>query len=142
MALLYRQEGLRGLYAGTTVTVLRAAMGTGAQVATYDHVKYLCKRHGIADEGLPLHLFGSFLAALAFSTCAAPADVVKSRYMAERQRFTSQWDCFVRLVREEGPQALFRGWSASAVRIVPLFMVMTPVLEQVRRAIGLGWFAA
>jgi hypothetical protein len=139
--MLARHEGLRAMYAGTSATAARAAMGTGAQVASYDHTKYLCKRYGLAEEGTALHLFGAVVAGLFFSTFAAPADVVKSRYMAEAHRFRNPLDCLKQLVVQEGPSALFRGWSASAVRIVPLFMVMTPILERVRHAIGLGWYA-
>jgi hypothetical protein len=142
---LLKDEGFRAAYAGTSATAIRAALGTGAQVAAYDHTKHLCKTHDmgvLSREGVPLHVFSAFIAGLAFTTCAAPADVVKSRYMAEPTRFKSVLDCGVQLVRQDGFKALFRGWTPGAARICPLFMIMTPILEQCRKAIGLGWFAA
>lgn len=142
---LLKNEGVRAAYAGTSATALRAALGTGAQVAAYDHTKHLCKSYQLGvlgKEGVPLHVFSAFIAGLAFTTCAAPADVVKSRYMAEPTRFKGVLDCALQLVRQDGFKALFRGWTPGAARICPLFMIMTPILEQCRKAIGLGWFAA
>lgn len=143
--LLLKNEGFRAAYAGTSATAARAALGTGAQVAAYDHTKHMCKTHDIPflnEEGVALHVFSAFIAGLAFTTCAAPADVIKSRYMAEPSRFSSVFHCGVELVKKDGVQGLFRGWTPGAARICPLFMIMTPILEQVRKAIGLDWFAA
>ncbi|EDQ89859.1 uncharacterized protein MONBRDRAFT_16686 [Monosiga brevicollis MX1] len=141
---LLREEGIRAAYKGTSATAARAALGTGAQVASYDHCKYLCKKHNVGPlgkEGLPLHVFSAFVAGICFTTCAAPADIIKSQYMAETGRFKSVLDCAVQLVRTEGAAALFRGWTPAAMRLCPLFMLMTPILEQCRKAVGLGWFA-
>ena len=127
MALMLRQEGFLRMYSGASATVIRAGMGTGAQLAAYDHTKYLGKKHFDAEEGPPLHIAASLVSGLTFATFAAPADVVKSRYMSEPHRFKGVFDCFVQLVRYDGPLALFRGWTPSAVRICSLFVVMTPV---------------
>ncbi|EGD81588.1 hypothetical protein PTSG_02303 [Salpingoeca rosetta] len=140
MAHIIRAEGFLKMYAGSSATVIRAAMGTGAQLAAYDHTKYLGKKHFAASEGPMLHAAASLVSGLTFATAAAPADVVKSRYMSEPHLFKNPLDCLVQLVRHEGPLALFRGWTPSAVRICSLFVVMTPIYEQIRQALGLGWF--
>ncbi len=140
---VYREMGLIGFYRGASVTIVRAAMGTGAQLASYDHFKYMCKRYGIAEEGPALHVVGALISGLAFATAAAPADIVKSRFLSDPEsRFTSPLQCLRVLLREEGPSTLFRGWGPSAVRICSMFVLMTPIMEQVRRLVGLGWYAA
>ncbi len=73
-------------------------------------------------EGTALHFTASFVAGLAATTLAAPADLVKSRIMADRKgggsaRYRGPIDCLVQTVRTEGPLALFRGWTASYVRL-------------------------
>lgn len=124
---LIREEGFLRCYTGSSATVVRAAMGTGAQLAAYDHTKHIGKLHFGASEGPVLHIIASLVSGLTFATFAAPADVIKSRYMSEPDRFTSPIDCLVKLIRTDGPLALFRGWTPSAVRICSLFVVMTPV---------------
>lgn len=41
---------------GVEVTMLRAALLTAGQMASYDHSKYLLKKWGVLDEGVPLHI--------------------------------------------------------------------------------------
>eukprot|EP00049_Salpingoeca_infusionum_P004593 m.81431 g.81431 ORF g.81431 m.81431 type:complete len:342 (+) comp12634_c2_seq2:36-1061(+) len=139
---IYREGGIRPMYGGWQATTLRAAMGTGAQLAAYDHTKFMCKTHLNAKEGPLLHMFASLVAGLIFATAAAPADVIKARYMSEPTKFSGVGDCLVQLVKQEGPLALFRGWTPSAVRICSLFIIMTPIYEQIRQKLGLGWFAS
>jgi len=73
-------------------------------------------------EGTALHFTASFVAGLAATTLAAPADLVKSRVMADRKGgkgglYSGPIDCLVKTVRHEGALALFRGWTASYVRL-------------------------
>jgi hypothetical protein len=75
------REGVAGLYVGTTATTIRAAMGTGAQLAAYDHTKHVCRTNQWAEEGPGLHVFASVISGLAFATGAAPADIIKARVM-------------------------------------------------------------
>ena len=41
---------------GVEVTMVRAALLTSGQLASYDHSKHLFKTHGIMQEGVPLHI--------------------------------------------------------------------------------------
>ena len=73
-------------------------------------------------EGTALHFTASFVAGLTATTLAAPADLVKSRIMADKKgggaaMYKGPIDCLLKTVRNEGPLALFRGWTASYVRL-------------------------
>jgi hypothetical protein len=116
--------------------VQRAAFGTGAQLAAYDHTKYLCRSNGLADEGFALHVFAAMISGFAFATAAAPADIVKSRIMQRDSLYGGVVNCAVSIIRTEGPAALFKGWLPSACRPTPLFMFVSPVMEQLRIALG------
>ena len=129
------------LFLPYSATITRAACGTGAQLAAYDHTKYLCKHRGLADEGFALHVFAAMISGLAFATAAAPADIIKSRIMQKDNKYNGFIHCATSIAKTEGPTALFKGWLPSACRLTPLFMLVSPVMERLRLAIGLGHFA-
>jgi len=141
---IYQYEGgIRALYKGVGATMIRASFLTAAQLASYDHSKYLLKAHNILQEGVALHIVASLIAGLCATTAAAPADLLKSRYMADgagtTRLYSSVLDCLVKTVRTEGPQALLRGWVPSYARLGPHFIIALPILEQSRRLFGLGY---
>mmetsp|Transcript_32087 Transcript_32087/g.84798 ORF Transcript_32087/g.84798 Transcript_32087/m.84798 type:complete len:347 (+) Transcript_32087:88-1128(+) len=138
-----RSLGFQGLFRGCSATVARAALGRGAQLSSYDHTKHTLKLHAGMEEGVPLHMLGSFLSGLAFATASAPADIVKTRLMADTAgQYRGFAHCLVEIVREGGPKALFRGWTPSAARLAPHFTICGVLMEQLRRLVGVGYFAA
>lgn len=52
---VYKNEGIRGLFAGCSATIMRASLLTGGQLATYDHVKHFLRRKGF-EESFKLHI--------------------------------------------------------------------------------------
>lgn len=139
---MHKVHGLAGMFRGCSATMARAALGRGAQLACYDHTKWLLKRHAGMQEGVPMHAMGSFLSGLAFATASAPADIVKTRLMADPGgRYRGFTDCFADILRTGGPAALFRGWTPSAARLAPHFTAVGVLMEQVRLLLGVGYFA-
>ncbi len=62
---IYRAEGMAGLYIGWAVTCARAAVLTSAQIGTYDSVKNNLFIHVLdVKEGLALHLYSAMTASL------------------------------------------------------------------------------
>jgi hypothetical protein len=43
-----------------------------------------------------LHVFAALISGFAFSTAAAPADIIKSRIMQKNNQYTGFLDCFAR----------------------------------------------
>ena len=100
---IYRREGWRGLYRGTSLTTQRAIVLTASQLPAYDHAKhYLLGGGGLEygggldsgqpghhnhhpglhlKEGLLVHVVCSMFAGLVCATTTAPVDLIKSRYM-------------------------------------------------------------
>jgi hypothetical protein len=62
-ALIYKNEGgLKGLYRGVGVTVVRAAVVTSAQLSTYDHTKHLLiNKTSIFKDNFYTHLISSLV---------------------------------------------------------------------------------
>mmetsp|Transcript_154075 Transcript_154075/g.492696 ORF Transcript_154075/g.492696 Transcript_154075/m.492696 type:complete len:345 (+) Transcript_154075:151-1185(+) len=140
-----RTHGVAGLFRGCSATVARAALGRGqrwtSSIGGLDaNAAATCD---ILMEGVPLHMVGSFLSGLAFATASAPADIVKTRLMADTQgKYRGFADCLAGVVKEGGPLALFRGWTPSAARLAPHFTLSGVLMEQVRSLVGVGYFAA
>ena len=160
------EGGAAALWRGGGATTLRAACGSGAQLATYDGVKRLAAAHlavlwpvgrlawlGGLRSGLPI-LLATVASAAAYVTAAAPADLVKTRLMLSSgsssgggmqagQRggsYRGPLDCLRRSVREEGIGILFCGWGASFARLLPVLLLVIPLLEALRSAFGVGPF--
>eukprot|EP00004_Rigifila_ramosa_P021199 TRINITY_DN5598_c0_g1_i10.p1 TRINITY_DN5598_c0_g1~~TRINITY_DN5598_c0_g1_i10.p1 ORF type:complete len:272 (-),score=42.91 TRINITY_DN5598_c0_g1_i10:23-736(-) len=140
-----REGGLSALYKGVTATSVRAALLTMGNLATYDHSKYLFKEHQIMSDGVGLHLCAALISGLSAATFAAPADIVKSRIMADQRgadglrAYKGPLDCLWKTIRHEGLFALYKGWLPSYLRLGPHFAISMPLLEQIRRLFGLGY---
>ena len=138
------KRGWAALWRGTPATSLRAALGSGAQLATYDASKRLIAQFVPGGYGLPV-LLATCASAAAYVTAAAPADVVKTRLMVAGRgegavKYDGPIDCLKRSVREEGLMVLYRGWGASFARLLPVLLLVFPLLERLRLAFGVGVF--
>ncbi|RUS14667.1 mitochondrial substrate carrier family protein ucpB [Endogone sp. FLAS-F59071] len=142
---IYRTEGLSGLYRGVGPTMIRAALVTASQLATYDHAKHWLIGQGIR-EGLPAHFASSVIAGLACSITSAPVDTIKVRYMnqpfdAVTGRglvYTSSFDCLRKTIMLEGPLALYKGFFMCWLRLGPQTIVSLIIFEQLRRISGIN----
>jgi len=145
---IYRHEGgIFALYRGLPLTVLRAAFVTGTQMASYDTIKRLFPR-----DGMPTHVASALCAAFVTTTVTSPIDVIKTRYMNDSgigggdgsgkalyRRYASIWQCVALTWRDEGARAFARGWTASFSRLGPHFLISMPIMEAMRKLLGLEY---
>lgn len=120
---ILRREGVRGLYRGLTITVLRDAPSHAVYFGTYEYAREClhpgCRRNG--DESLLTMLTAGGLAgALSWVFCY-PLDVVKSRLQGQLPgggplRYTGIAHCLRRSVEEEGLTVLWRGLGTAVTR--------------------------
>lgn len=130
-----RTEGIvGGLFKGVYPSMLRAALITSGQMASYDHSKQFLRRAGLGERESVLA--SSFVAGVVAASLSAPADLVKSRYMNDRASevplYRSGLHCAMRTVQVEGLFALWKGWTPSYLRLGPHFMVSMPLMELMR----------
>ena len=161
------EGGARALWRGYGATIARAALGSGAQLATYDQAKARVARF-LASSALPSSaapsvtiLLATVASSAAYVTAAAPMDLVKTRLMLSRGKtakkqasgkgqedarskqavvYNGPWDCVRKSVQAEGVGVLFRGWGASFARLLPVLLLVFPLLESIRSAFGVGGF--
>ncbi|XP_011806864.1 PREDICTED: solute carrier family 25 member 47 [Colobus angolensis palliatus] len=136
LATVAREEGLRGLYKGSSALLLR----DGHSFATY-FLSYaiLCERLSPAGHSQPdvlgVLVAGGCAGVLAWAV-ATPMDVIKSRLQADGQgqrRYQGLLHCMVTSVREEGPRVLFKGLVLNCCRAFPVNMVVFVAYEAVLR---------
>jgi solute carrier family 25 uncoupling protein 27 len=153
---IVRAEGAAGLWRGGVPAVQRAALVNLGELATYDAAKRwaaaaapaaLASACGVADasDAPPVHVFAAL--ASGFVACAAstPADVVKTRLMAQRAaggppRYAGALDCARQSVRAEGLGVLYRGFLPTWARLGPWQLTFWLTYEQLRWRSGMGAF--
>ncbi|XP_062190885.1 mitochondrial uncoupling protein 5-like [Phragmites australis] len=135
-----RNEGVRSLWRGSSLTVNRAMIVTASQLATYDQAKEaILARRGPSADGLATHVAASFTAGIVAAAASNPVDVVKTRMMNMKVApgapppYAGPVDCALRTVRSEGPMALYKGFIPTVMRQGPFTVVLFVTLEQVRK---------
>ncbi|ELR57810.1 Solute carrier family 25 member 47, partial [Bos mutus] len=136
LATVAREEGLRGLYKGSSALLFR----DGHSFATY-FLSYatLCEWLTPAGQSRPdvsgVLVAGGCAGALAWAV-ATPMDVIKARLQADgrgRQRYRGLLHCVLTSIREEGPRVLFKGLLLNCCRAFPVNMVVFVAYEAVLR---------
>ncbi|RRT45037.1 hypothetical protein B296_00035798, partial [Ensete ventricosum] len=123
---IVKKEGMKGIYRGLWITVLRDAPSHGVYFWTYEYAREQlhpgCRK--TCQESLGTMLVAGGLAGVASWICCYPLDVVKSRLQAQSKPQTGQpppkylgiVDCIRTSVREEGVAVLFRGMGTAVAR--------------------------
>jgi len=138
---LYKNQGIAGFYRGIDSNVARAMVLNGTKMACYDQMKGLV----VSTTGLPKsHLAVQFLAAASagfFMTCTvSPFDMVRTRLMnqpADAKIYNNALDCIVKIVKNEGPLVLWRGFIPIWSRFAPTTTLQLVVFEQLRGLAGM-----
>lgn len=123
-----REEGLRkGLYRGASVTVLRASLLNGAQLASYDTLK----KYLDWEEGPILHSVCALISGVVAQTVIMPIDTIKSQMM-----LGNSWREVVEITRNRGFMYLYRGWVPACCGQSTIMVLQMPLIEEFRRLLG------
>jgi solute carrier family 25 protein 34/35 len=138
-----REGGVRGLYAGAETAMMRTAIASAAQLATYDAAKNGLKRTFGYEEGLRLYMLASVVTAAVVGVVMNPMDVATTRmYNQMRQGkgegalYKGPVDCLVKTVQSEGLRGLMKGVGAQYLRLAPHTILTLVFLEQTRNALS------
>ena len=126
---IFKEEGLsKGLYRGASVTVLRASLLNGAQLASYETLK----RSLGWDEGPALHFFCGLASGVIAQTVVMPIDTIKSQMM-----FGNSWKDVYATLRRNRPFNLYRGWAPACAGQGLIMVLQMPLIEEFRRLLGI-----
>ncbi|KAG7368298.1 mitochondrial carrier protein [Nitzschia inconspicua] len=125
---ILKEEGLaKGIYRGATVTVARASLLNGAQLASYDTLKKISGR----QEGPILHLTCALASGVIAQTVVMPIDTIKSSMM-----MGNNWGNVLKVLRTNGPIWLYRGYLPACAGQGLIMVLQMPLIEQFRRFLG------
>ena len=128
------REGAKGIFAGYGSFLLRDLPFDAIEFVTYEQLKKGYKTMVLKDSrdlNAGEHsLFGAGAGA-ATGLVTTPLDVLKTRLMIQGQngKYKNVFDCASKIVQEEGPAALFRGWQPRVIWIGIGGSVFFTVLE-------------
>ncbi|KAJ6664801.1 hypothetical protein lerEdw1_005773 [Lerista edwardsae] len=130
-----REEGIRGLWKGTSPNITRNALVNCTELVTYDLIKDTLLKYNLMTDNLPCHFTSAFGAGFCTTVIASPVDVVKTRYMNSAPgQYRSAVNCALTMLRKEGPLAFYKGFTPSFLRLGSWNVVMFVTYEQLKRA--------
>ncbi|EAA09475.3 AGAP005239-PA [Anopheles gambiae str. PEST] len=142
---IFRKHGVQGLYRGVAVTMPRALLGSGGQLAAFGYTKDFLVRHPVSAQ--QSDTFVSTVAGAVGGTVMAitmtPPDVIATRLYNQgvdaKGRgiyYNGVVDCFVKILKAEGVAGLYKGFWPHYMRIGPhatLVLLFFDELKTMRR---------
>ncbi|KAI4325289.1 hypothetical protein MLD38_030701 [Melastoma candidum] len=119
---IFHREGIRGLYRGLSITMLRDSPSHGVYFFTYEYTREQlhpnCRANG--DESLRTMLLSGGLAGVISWIFCYPLDVVKTRLQAQSEisgfKYNGIVDCLRKSIRDDGYGVLWHGMGAAVTR--------------------------
>ncbi|KAF2717984.1 mitochondrial carrier [Polychaeton citri CBS 116435] len=128
-----KSEGVAGLWAGSSPTVVRAMSLNFGQLAFFSEAKSQLKDSSLSPRAQTLAASG--VAGFFASFFSLPFDFVKTRLQKQQRApdgslpYKGFVDCFKKVAQEEGLLRFYRGFSTYYVRIAPHAMVTLIVAD-------------
>jgi solute carrier family 25, member 34/35 len=130
-----------GLWRGWTGILVRTAVGSSAQLATFSNTKDLLMKYEFFADSI---FYTAFIASMVSGLCTAvtmtPFDTVATRMFNQGVNlqgrgllYKSVLDCFVKTLRVEGFWALYKGFLANYMRIAPHTILNLTFWEQFKK---------
>ncbi|XP_028765945.1 S-adenosylmethionine carrier 1, chloroplastic/mitochondrial [Neltuma alba] len=131
-------EGIKGLYAGYGSFLLRDLPFDAIQFCIYEQLRIgymLAARRNLNDPENAI--VGAFAGALT-GAITTPLDVIKTRLMVQgtANQYKGIMDCVQTVIKEEGPQALFKGIGPRVLWIGIGGSIFFGVLEGTKRSLA------
>eukprot|EP01029_Cantina_marsupialis_P027333 TRINITY_DN760_c0_g1_i1.p1 TRINITY_DN760_c0_g1~~TRINITY_DN760_c0_g1_i1.p1 ORF type:complete len:215 (+),score=44.92 TRINITY_DN760_c0_g1_i1:361-1005(+) len=126
--------GLRGLYRGAAVTMMRDVPFSMMFFPGYANLNAWFEKK-LGRQALWASLLSGCLAGAFASGAVTPMDVIKTRLQVKggAKLYNGFLDCFSKVVANEGPSALFRGLVPRACVQAPLFGIALLAYEMQKR---------
>lgn len=137
LKVIYRTEGMRGIYAGGASTALRDIPYTALQFALFETSKDAMRRWQGREKVTSGEAIGlGFFVGVVAATLTNPFDVVKTRMQTQPsgcdKKYFNVRHCFRRIVAEEGWSALVKGLVPRIAWVAPGSAITFGVFETVR----------
>ncbi|CAH2073198.1 unnamed protein product, partial [Iphiclides podalirius] len=123
---IYKNEGIRGFFAGVNATCARLAVGSAAQLTTFSTAKEVLHSYGICQRSpLGLAFSASALSGVMVAIAICPFDVTAVRLYNQGPAskgevlYKGVFDCLRKIYITEGFHGLYKGLGPLYLRIAP-----------------------
>jgi len=138
---LFANQGIGGFYRGIDSNIMRAMVLNGTKMACYDQAKGVVVSVTGMQKSSLLVQFLSAASAGFFMTCTvSPFDMIRTRLMnqpADAKIYSNAVDCLVKIIKNEGPLTLWRGFIPIWSRFAPTTTIQLVIFEQLRGLMGM-----
>ncbi|KXZ50486.1 hypothetical protein GPECTOR_16g661 [Gonium pectorale] len=140
------KHGVKGLYRGVTSTVLRDMQGYAWFFLGYEAtVNYFLQNagpgvHSKADLNYLQVMAAGVVAGFGLWGSMFPIDTIKSKMQADslvKPQYSTTYDCVRKVLKTEGNNGLWRGFSAAMYRAIPVNAGIFLAVEATRQGIKL-----
>lgn len=131
-ATIVKQEGVAGLWKGTTPNCLRNGFINCGEIVVYDSVKDFFIKKQIMNDNVYCHFSSGAIAGFCATVIASPFDVIKTRYMSAAKGEYSSVTHVALETLKEGPLAFYKGFFPSFYRIATWNIVLWISFEQLK----------
>jgi len=143
---IYRSDGALGFYAGMESTFWRHVWWNGGYFGSIYQVKALLPKPKDKGQEMMNNLLSGTVGGCVGTILNTPFDVVKSRIQGTARvpgvapKYNWTYPALVKIFREEGPAALYKGFVPKVLRLAPgggiLLLVVEVTLGAFRKVLG------
>mmetsp|Transcript_6276 Transcript_6276/g.13059 ORF Transcript_6276/g.13059 Transcript_6276/m.13059 type:complete len:309 (-) Transcript_6276:325-1251(-) len=138
---LMGHQGIGGFYRGIDGNIMRAMVLNGTKMSCYDQIKGLVvEKTGLPKSSILAQAMSAGGAGFFMTCTVAPFDMVRTRLMnqpADAKLYSNALDCFTKIVTQEGPATLWRGFIPIWSRFAPTTTLQLIIFEQIRGLMGM-----
>lgn len=139
---LVRDLGFKGIYAGVVPVSLRQASNQAVRLGSYNAIKTMIQQATNTLPDQPLSSAATFavgsFAGIVTVYSTMPIDTVKTRMQAlgADKLYTSTWNCFVRIFKDEGLLTFWKGATPRLGRLVLSGGIVFTIYEKMLVVMG------
>ncbi|KAI9104116.1 mitochondrial carrier domain-containing protein [Phlyctochytrium arcticum] len=138
---IWKEDGFRGLYRGSVLSMGRSVFGSGSNLAAYSLMKeHLIDKRKWADNAW-LDMVCGLASGVVSCICMNPIDVTRTRYYNQPYEngkglvYSNGFDAIKKIAKNEGPTAFYKGLTTHFLRIGPHFCLTFVFLGILRRGL-------
>ncbi|XP_057311165.1 mitochondrial glycine transporter B-like isoform X1 [Hydractinia symbiolongicarpus] len=137
LRLIWRVEGLSGLYSGFSATIARDAPFSGLYLMFYSQGKKIASQGFIDEPGVKTHFLCGVVAGLLASVVSHPADVIKTQMQLYPSRYQNTIHCAKIIHAEHGTIGFLRGMVPRCLRRTLISALSWTVFEELSKNLNL-----
>lgn len=111
---IYRTVGVRGLFKGLWLNIVRNSVMNAAELSTFDSCRQTASYYGYTHPSL--YLFYGVAAGIMGAVVAQPIDLLKTRVMNNPDIYPNGRTCLKMVINKGGVKALYNGITPFIVR--------------------------